>query len=204
MLSAAQASRTGLRPSDGIIRTVPVNPEGGLKTVAQTMRTLTLTCGLAAALLAIPTAQAFNFGDMFNPGRWMGGNRDRGDYYDDYGGPWGPGYGGVPYGYGAPGYGVPGYGAPGYGVPGYGYGAPGYAAPGYGVPVAPPVAPPAAAPAVDARDQELETLRRRIEQLESRGSGAGSQRPPAAGNAPPGAGDGGWPSAPAFRPMDQY
>jgi len=92
---------------------------------------------------------AFDMGNMMNPSKWFGGNRDRdrGDYYDDrwggpgygYGAP-GYGYGGPGYGYGAPGYGYGGpgygYGAPGYGYggPGYGYGAPGYGygAPGYG------------------------------------------------------------------------
>ena len=150
-------------------------------------------------MLAAPIAHAFNFGDMMNPGRWMGGNDDR---YDDdyYGGPWGPGYGyGGPYGgpYGAPGYG--GYGAPGYGgygVPGgYGYGAPGYGAPAYGVPAAP------AAPTTggsDAKDQEIEALKRRIDQLESRQAPALPANPPARGGAE------GWPAAPAFRPMDQY
>jgi hypothetical protein len=61
----------------------------------------TLTIGLGA-LMTAGAAQAFNFGDMMNPGRWFGGDRDR--YYDRYdrgygwGGPYG-GYGG-PYGYG--------------------------------------------------------------------------------------------------------
>jgi len=70
---------------------------------------------LAAMLVSVP-AQAINFGDMMNPGKWMGGNNDD-DYYDG------------PYGY-------PGYGYPGaYGYPGYGYGYPGYGygpQPGYG------------------------------------------------------------------------
>lgn len=160
----------------------------------------------ATLLLAAPIANAFNFGDMMNPGRWMGGNKDR--YYDDdyYGGPWGPGYGG----YGAPGYGAPGYGgygAPGYGAPGYGgYGAPGYGgygvpgyggygAPAYGVPAA-PAAPTTGAS--DAKEQEIEALKRRIDQLESRQAPAMPANPPARGGAD------GWPAAPAFRPMDQY
>jgi len=74
----------------------------------------------AAGLMLAGSAQAsFNFGDMMNPSRWMGGNRDR---YDDYGY---RGYGYPGYGYG----GYPGYGYGG-GYPGYGYG--GY--PGYGYP----------------------------------------------------------------------
>ncbi len=58
------------------------------------------------ALLTMEQAMAFNFGDMMNPSRWFGGDRDR--YYDRY---YGGGYG--PYGYGGP-YG--GWGGP------YGYG----------------------------------------------------------------------------------
>jgi hypothetical protein len=95
-------------------------------------KTTKLTAALVGAtgmlILAVPVAQAVNFGDMFNPGRWFGNNDD--DWYDRYGrGPYG-GYGpyggwGGPYGY-AP-YGG-GWGAPygyGYGAPyGYGYGAP--------------------------------------------------------------------------------
>jgi hypothetical protein len=79
-------------------------------------------------LLLSSTSHAFNFGNMMNPSKWMGNNRDD-DYYDrrDY-----PGYG---YGYGGPGWGYPGYGygGPGWGYPGYGYGAPGWGGyPGYG------------------------------------------------------------------------
>ena len=73
----------------------------------------------AAGLVAVP-AQAANFGDMMNPGKWFGGNRDYDRDYYRY-----PGYG---YGYPGYGYGYPGYG---YGYPGYGYGNPGY---GYGYP----------------------------------------------------------------------
>jgi len=88
--------------------------------------------GILGLLLA-NTSHAFNFGNMMNPSKWMGSNKDD-DYYDrrDY-----PGYG-----YGGPGWGYPGYGygGPGWGYPGYGYGAPGwggypgygYGAPGYG------------------------------------------------------------------------
>jgi hypothetical protein len=68
-------------------------------------------------------------------------------------------------------------------------------APGYAAPAT--AAPTTTAPAVgsqDAKDQEIEALKRRIDQLESRQSAP----PPA-----PSAAEG-WPSAPAFRPMDQY
>lgn len=166
--------------------------------MATTLRPLASALALAATMAAAPTLQAAGFGDMFNPGRWFGGNKNN-DYDDYYDGP----YGGGPYGppgYG--GYGVPGYG--GYGVPGYGYGAmpygyaPGIApgvAPGYAAPAAAaPVAPAPAAGSQDAKDQEIEALKRRIDQLESRQSAP----PPA-----PSAAEG-WPSAPAFRPMDQY
>jgi hypothetical protein len=150
-----------------------------------------------------PVAQAFNFGDMMNPGRWMGGGRDDDDYYDE--GPYGP-YGGGPWGggpYGGPGWGAPGWGGSpyggygGYGAPGYGYGAPGYGVPGYGAPGAVGAPAPAPAPAAPARSgsagsSEIDALKRRIEELES--SQKKTQPPPAAD----------WPSAPAFRPMNQY
>ncbi|RDH83413.1 MAG: hypothetical protein DIZ77_04730 [endosymbiont of Seepiophila jonesi] len=67
----------------------------------------------SSSLTIVPSAHAFNMGNMMNPSKWMNNNnRDR--YYDDdyyydrgrygYGGPYG-GYGGYPgYGYGAPGY----------------------------------------------------------------------------------------------------
>jgi len=91
---------------------------------------LVLGCG---SLTFEQSAHATGFGDFMNPGKWFGGNRNRGyddDYYYDryrYGG-YGPGYGyGGPYGYGG------GYGS--YGGYGGGYGPyggwPGYGAPGY-------------------------------------------------------------------------
>lgn len=147
----------------------------------------------------VPPVQAFNFGDMMNPGRWMGGgkNRDRydDDYYGDYGpygGPWGGGpWGGGPYG-GGPWGGGPYGGGPygGYGGgpwgPGYGYGAP-----GIGAPMAAPAAPAAPAQSGSSSKSEIDALKRRIEELEA------SQK-----TSPPPAAD--WPSAPAFRPMNQY
>jgi hypothetical protein len=147
-------------------------------------------------------AQAIGFGDMFNPGRWFGGDDD---YYDD--GPWGP-YGYGPYG--APGYGpytpYGGYGGYGpYGAPAYGAPAPGYGAPGYGAPGYDPYGSASSGQGSGgqstssqsdaAKDREIEALKRRIEQLEARGS-APSQRQPEQDAG------GGWPSAPAFRPLD--
>jgi hypothetical protein len=79
--------------------------------------TAALTVGLGS-LVTGQTAQAINFGDMMNPGKWFGGG-DRDRYYDDYryGGPYGR-WGG-PYGYGGP----YGWGGPyGYGGGPYGYG----------------------------------------------------------------------------------
>jgi hypothetical protein len=73
---------------------------------------------------ALP-AQAADFGDFMNPGKWFGGGNNDRDYYGPYGY---PGYG---YGYPGYGYGYPGYGYPGYGYPGYGYGYPGYGYGGY-------------------------------------------------------------------------
>ncbi len=97
--------------------------------------TVAVTAGLGA-LVATETAQAFNFGDMMNPSRWFGGDRDR--YYDRYdrhgygwGGPYGyGGYGGPYGGWGGPyGYGGGPWGGYGYGPYG-GWGGPGYG--GYG------------------------------------------------------------------------
>lgn len=155
--------------------------------MATTLRPLASALALAATMAAAPALHAAGFGDMFNPGRWFGGNNN--GYDDYYDGPYG--------GYGAGPYGPPGYG--GYGAPGYAYGAMPYGyAPGIAPGVAPGYAAPAAtAPAVgshEAKDQEIEALKRRIEQLESRQSA-----PPSASSAAEG-----WPSAPAFRPMDQY
>jgi len=122
----------------------------------------------AGCLLFTSPVSAFDMGNMMNPSKWMGGNRDRDRYDDDYDRP-GYGYGAPPgYGYGgAPGYGyggVPGYGyggAPGYGyggVPGYGYGAtPGY---GYGG------TPGYSQPGTGSNEEEINRLKERIRQLE--------------------------------------
>jgi hypothetical protein len=166
------------------------------RNITKTLTILAAASAIAGSLAYTPVAEAFGFGDMMNPSKWMGGrNRDRydEDYYD---GP-GYGYGGPGYGFGGPGY---GYGGPGYGygAPGYGYGAPGY---GYGAPTAvvPPAVPavPAATTAAPARSSsasEIEALKRRIDELEA------SQRPST--SAPATTND--WPSAPAFRPMSKY
>lgn len=163
----------------------------------RTIRPALAALGTAAVLItAAPVALAFNFGDMMNPGRWFGGGDD---YYDDdyYDGPYGPGYGYGPYGGGYGPYGGGPYGGGPYGRGPYGAGPYG---PGFGGPMLPPSysAPAAPAPAAASssseskKDQEIEALKRRIEQLES------GQQAPAGGTSE------GWPSAPAFRPMDQY
>jgi hypothetical protein len=90
---------------------------------------LLMAASAVAAISGVPSVQAFDMGNMMNPSKWFGGNRDHDDYYYDRWG--GPGYGGYGYGPGWGGYG-PGWGGygPGWGgYPGYGYG---YGAPGYG------------------------------------------------------------------------
>ncbi len=158
--------------------------------MARHPRSAQLALGAVALVVLSPMAQSMDFGDMFNPGRWFGGNDDY--YYED--GPWG-GYG--PYGPYAPyGYGAPGYSP--YGAPGYGYApAPGYAAPGYAAPPAPAAAPSTTTDG--AKDREIEALKQRIEQLENR-QGRVAPRAPV-GTAP---GGDAWPAAPAFRPVEQY
>ena len=126
---------------------------------------------VAAGLLLANPVSAFDMGDMMNPSKWTGGNKDR-DRYDDYG----PGYGGGPgYGYGGgPGYGgYPGYG----GDPGYGYGgAPGYGgesgygyggAPGYGYGSDPGYGGAYGAPGTGSNEAEIKRLKARLRQLES-------------------------------------
>jgi hypothetical protein len=151
-----------------------------------TLRAMTLST-LTVIAAYPPASHAFDFGDMMNPGRWMDGN-DRHDepYYDgpyEGGDGYPPGAYGVPYG--SP-YGVPGFGPPppaGYGPPGYYGGAP--------IPAAPVAPPPQSSPG-NADQSEIEALKRRIEELETRQPPA--QQPPSTD----------WPSAPAFRPMNQY
>lgn len=143
---------------------------------------------VALGALAMDSAQAFNFGNMMNPSKWWGSDRDRHD--DDY-------YGAPPYGYGypaqgyaapgyaapaytaptytAPAYTAPGYAAPGYAVPGYGYSAPAYTAPAAPAPAPAPVSKAAPAkPAPSAADEEAEIarLKDRIRELEAIGNAA--------------------------------
>jgi hypothetical protein len=137
---------------------------------------------VAVSLLLANSAYAFDMGNMMNPSKWMGGNKDKDRYDDYYDGP-GYGYGGAPgYGYGGdPGYGyggAPGYGyggAPGYGyggVPGYGYGgAPGYGyggAPGYDYGTVPGYggAPTYGTPGAGSNEAEIQRLKERLRQLE--------------------------------------
>ena len=169
-----------------------------------------LAAASATLLMQAPAALAINFGDVMSPGKWMGGNNDYDDDYDNRGyGTYGPPPPGA--------YGFPPYGAPYGGA----YGAP-YGAPPAWVPPANPApsqvtAPPAAAPAApatsNAKSNEIEALKRRIEELEARTA------PPPAYAPPPPAADRGAkpspatgltkpsapaPSAPNFRPMDKF
>jgi hypothetical protein len=161
---------------------------------------------VAAVVAYVPVAQAFNFGDMMNPGRWFGGKGNR-DYYDDYGpyggGPWGGGPYGGPLG-GGPWGGGPWGGGP-YGGPYGGYGGPGYGGYGYGAaPAAPAPSSPSSSPSsssgssssLASKQAEIDALKRRIDQLESRQMD--SRQPQSSG------GSSDWPSAPSFRPMNQY
>ena len=159
----------------------------------KTLSALSLATLVAAGTWTAP-AQAFNFGNMWNPNRWMGGgNRYNDYYYDDgpWGGnPWGGGYGAPWGGYGGGPWGAP-YGAPGYGAPGYGYGAPGYPlAPAATAPTGAPAPLPSQGTAPDA--DEVSALKRRIRELEAAQQPSGRSVP---------AQD--WPAAPVYRPMDK-
>ena len=128
-------------------------------TYEKTVKWLMVVVASAALLSGAGNTYAFNFGNMMNPSKWMpGGGNKRYDYYDDYRGGPGYGYGAPGYGYGAPGY---GYGTPGYGygAPGYGYGAPGYTTPGYSAPALNP-------PASTSQNAEIKELKQRIKELE--------------------------------------
>ena len=122
----------------------------------------------ALGLVSAASVEAINFGDMMNPGKWMGGNKDRHEgpppgygYQPPYG-PQGGYYGGQPgpgYGGGYPGGDRPGGGYPAMGQGPYqqGYGvAPGYAAPGAG-PGGVSGIPP---------EERIRQLEQRIQQLE--------------------------------------
>jgi uncharacterized membrane protein len=71
---------------------------GGTETIQNKERTVRVAF-VAISLLLANTAYAFDMGNMMNPSKWMGGNRDN-DRYDDYRGGPGYGYGGYP-GYGS-------------------------------------------------------------------------------------------------------
>jgi hypothetical protein len=176
--------------------------------------------GLIGATMAYaPITQAINFGDMMNPGKWMGGGKDRYDDWEEYGpGPYGPGgpgpygppgsgpYGGGPYG-GGP-YGGGPYGGGPYGAPGYG-GAPGYPpAPG-GYSARPPAPGPGSASAPSATSEntksaEIEALKRRIDELEARQQQPRYGAPPSSDWGTSSAPGQDWGSAPAFRPQGKY
>lgn len=152
--------------------------------------TLTTAGIMGMSLADNPVSHAFDFGDMMNPGRWMGGGRDRNDDYYDYGGPyagpWGSPYGGGPWG----GYGPAPYGGGPYGIPGY----------RGTVPPPVPTAPTAKAPAAPvAGNSEIDELKWRIKVLESRRQPQSSASPPKDRSAMPPAGDGN--SELTFRPM---
>jgi hypothetical protein len=173
---------------------------------------------VGAMLVYAPVSQAFNFGDMMNPGKWMGGKGDRYDDWDEGGpyggGPWGGPYGGGPYG-GGPygggpwgpggGYGAP-YGGPGYGAPGL-YGAPGYR-PTPVVPAAPtaPRSSSSSSSSENVKSAEIEALKRRIEELETKQQAPAYTAPPPSswGSSNPSSSGSDWGSAPAFRPLNKY
>ena len=164
------------------------------------LATLT-TAGIMGTSLAYnPVSHAFDFGDMMNPGRWMGGGRDRNDdYYDysgPYAGPWGGPYGGGPWG----GYGPAPYGGGPYGIPRYRGTVP------PPVPTVPkvPAAPTAKVPAAPvASNSEIDALKQRLEALESQQQQQQQPRssasPPDDRRAVPPSGDGN--SKLTFRPM---
>lgn len=176
---------------------------------------LAVTGVVGVSLVYSPASRAFDFGNMMNPSKWMGGG-DRYDDYDDgpYGRPWGGPYGGGPPGgpYGGGPWGGPYGGGPWGGAYGPGpYGGAPYGQPGaYGAPPAHRPAPAAAtaapsAPAAKASppvvsSSEVDALRQRIRELESQQQPA-APPPPAEWDMPPSSSD--WGSAPAFRPIDR-
>jgi hypothetical protein len=164
---------------------------------------------VSASLVHSPIANAFDFGNMMNPSKWLGGGRDHyDDYYDGpYGGPWdGPYRGGPfdggpwggPWGWNGPGpYGGGPYGSPGAypGVPAYG-----------GAPQRVPAAPAAKAPSppqASTSSNEIDELKRRIEELESQQK-AVMQPSGEWDSAPSSPSSHDWEAAPAFRPMGKY
>jgi hypothetical protein len=84
------------------------------------MRKTIILSAAAALAMGMNAAQAFNFGNMMNPGKWFGDD-DHHDRYYRYGG-YGPyGWGGGPYGWGGGPYGWGG-GPYGWGGGPYGWG----------------------------------------------------------------------------------
>jgi hypothetical protein len=79
----------------------------------------TVILSAAALAMGMNAAQAFDFGNMMNPGKWFDNDNDHryGRYgYGPYGWGGGPyGYGGGPYGWGGPYGGYGGYGPYGWG-----------------------------------------------------------------------------------------
>jgi len=142
------------------------------------LATLTTTAGLMGMSLAYnPVSRAFDFGDMMDPGRWMGGGRDRNNDYYDYGGPyvgpWGGPYGGGPWAGPWGGYGPAPYGDGLYGIPG---GIPRYR---NNVPPAVPRAPTAKVPSAPVTGSSgIDELKRRVKALESRQQPQSSASPP--------------------------
>ncbi len=185
---------------------------------------------VGAALAYSPISQAINFGDMMNPGKWMGGGN--GDRYDDDYGPYGGGpYGGGPWG-GGP-YGGGPWGGPYGGGPWGGYGPYG-GLPRYAAPPAPAAVAPKAPQAKSSssssssnvRDAQIDALKRRLDQLEAKQPAVPSAPPPSdwgssqpskqpqdwtSGSKPrdwnsgsSGSTSRDWSSAPAFRPLGKY
>lgn len=143
------------------------------------LATLTTTGIMGMSLAYSPVSRAFDFGDMMDPGRWMGGGRDRNDDY--YGGPYAGPYGGGPWGGPWGGYGPAAYGGGPYSIPGY-RGA---------VPPPVPTAPTAKAPAAPVTSSsEIDELKRRIKELESQQRQQSSTSPPNDRRATPPSSDG--------------
>ncbi len=157
------------------------------------LATLTSAGIMGMSLACNPVSRAFDFGDMMNPGRRMGGSRDRNDDYygGPYAGPWGNSRGGGPWGGPWGGYGPAPYGGGPYGTPRY---------PG-AVPPRAPTVPTAKAPssALVTNSSEIDALKRRIKELESQQQQQSSAPPPDDRRTPPPSSDGG--SELTFRPM---
>jgi hypothetical protein len=181
------AQKASVRPNPTSTE-ISIPPNGAIDNVIirkGNIFSILLTAAFVATAYA-PASQAFNFGDMMNPGKWMGGKKNYDDYgpggYGGPGGPYGPGgYGGPggpygPGGYGGPGgpYGPGGYGGPGgpapYGGAPYGpgqVGAPGGYGPPGGYGQTPSVTAPPAPQRSGDQSERIRELQQRIEQLEA-------------------------------------